>query len=378
MRQCIASPRGTSPSATRQYSVNQGSAPWARNRSAAACAAPGNGCRPDCQPHEGRRAARRGLRTPRRNLHPRRRADQPPHTPRSPHQARRLLATGRARPAPSIRPKPERPRTARTERSRAAMGAARAGTNARDQLSAYAARDCHFPDCALHHAAGSVRHHVGPPQHSYPTRWVRSWYERVCADWRAHAVFASIETEPSRFRRSGWMRTHRLVTPASGAISAMVALPFACIFTAPCGRHQQSLRFWDLLVHANDLFVPGGVPRGKRPHPQAGGRVRTGPRWQSGLNSTLLTLQVGATWEERHSSHLRADNPWSVCLGQWFTSDTAMTRMVTTASHGCNCGCLPASSDSDVSSSFRDLLLRAKHLFVAAKTVWAAVTARQV
>ena len=37
--------------------------------------------------------------------------------------------------------------------------------------------------------------------------------------------------------------------------------------------------FWDLFVHAKDLLVPGGVPRGKRPHPQAGGRVRTGPRW---------------------------------------------------------------------------------------------------
>ena len=55
---------------------------------------------------------------------------------------------------------------------------------------------------------------------------------------------------------------------------------------------------------------------GKRPHPQAGGRMRMGPRWQSGLNSTLLTLQVGATWEKRHSSHLRADTPWSVCPGQ--------------------------------------------------------------
>jgi hypothetical protein len=37
--------------------------------------------------------------------------------------------------------------------------------------------------------------HVGPPQHSDPTRWLRSWYERVCADWRAHAVVASVETE---------------------------------------------------------------------------------------------------------------------------------------------------------------------------------------
>jgi hypothetical protein len=203
VRQCIASPpRHLAQRNNRQHFVNQGSAPWARNRSTA-CAAPGDGCRPDRQPHEARRAARRGLRTPRRNLHPRRRADRPAHTPRSPHQARCLLATGRARPAPSIRPKRERARTARTGRSRAATGTARAGTNARDRLSAHAARDCHLPDCALHHAAGSVRHHVGPPQHSDPTGWLRSWYERVCADWRAHAVFASIETEPSRFCRLG-------------------------------------------------------------------------------------------------------------------------------------------------------------------------------
>jgi hypothetical protein len=71
--------------------------------------------------------------------------------------------------------------------------AARAEQSAMHRLST---RDCHFPDCALHHAASRVRHHVGPPRHSDPTRWLRSWYERVCM--RAHAVFASVETGGAR------------------------------------------------------------------------------------------------------------------------------------------------------------------------------------
>jgi hypothetical protein len=116
--------------------------------------------------------------------------------------------TGGQRPSRpwSFRPRPPvtQSRSQRGEADRGAPGAGSARPVTR------AARDSHFPNCALHHAAGRVRHHVGPPRRSAPTRWLRSRYERVCADWHAHAVFASVggcahlARFPSLYPSSAW------------------------------------------------------------------------------------------------------------------------------------------------------------------------------
>ena len=98
--------------------------------------------------------------------------------------------TGGQRPSRPWSSRPRPPVTkSRSQRGEADRGAPGAGCA---RPVTHAARDSHFPNCALHHAAGRVRHHVGPPRRSAPTRWLRSRYECVCAGWHAHAVFASV------------------------------------------------------------------------------------------------------------------------------------------------------------------------------------------
>src|SRR5262249_16664827 len=64
------------------------------------------------------------------------------------------------------------------------------------------------PARTLSHAAGLVRHRVGPPpQRSDPTRqppW--TWHGRVYVCWRVHTVFASVEPSAERRRKRGAQR----------------------------------------------------------------------------------------------------------------------------------------------------------------------------
>jgi hypothetical protein len=75
--------------------------------------------------------------------------------------------TGGQRPSRPWSSRPRPPVTkSRSQRGEADRGAPGAGCA---RPVTHAARDSHFPDCALHHAAGRVRHHVGPPRRSAPT-----------------------------------------------------------------------------------------------------------------------------------------------------------------------------------------------------------------
>src|SRR5262249_16356720 len=68
--------------------------------------------------------------------------------------------------------------------------------------------ECANPARTLSHAAGLVRHRVGPPpQRSDPTRqppW--TWHGRVYVCWRVHTVFASVEPSAERRRKRGAQR----------------------------------------------------------------------------------------------------------------------------------------------------------------------------